>query len=184
MNDEWSSLSEGFRQAVNAVSPRIPFISVPNDSRSALGEMVDGTRIYRCGEVIHSIRSDEWSDAVHSLPDDLVSPGGAGMYGLSRLIAHRLARLGLLTMFLYYEARESFSLWNWKKCWNHRSPSQGYISGNECAFWNAQLQEFSDHGVTFHRGDYCDRSHSSSWKSFRWDSKVFESRNAYAELHR
>lgn len=116
-----------------------PFVDIPEDLRSLIGEPDPGTRMYRKYGQEHEMQ--EWFDTVVKLcePGGTVSPGGAAGYArVTRAGLHKRLKEGRLTAFLFHVVKESFFVKGKMTFAEGRKP-YACIPVSECKAWAADM---------------------------------------------
>jgi len=125
------------------MSTEFPYLKVPDELRSIVGEPTPGTRTYRregtyeeCGK---------WFEAISEHFEGVgLSPGGVSMFApVSRAAVHKRLKDGKLTAFTFYVTRDEKSLFGTKR----KAKQRPYIllSKDECKAWGAELKRRTGH---------------------------------------
>lgn len=115
-----------------------PFIDVPSEALTALGEPDPETRIYRASGPEEGC--GPWFEAVSAIAGPCVSPGGAGMYvPVSRAAVHKRLKEGKLTAFCYHVTSTRISIFGKRR--ETRDTPFVYIPGSELKAWASELEE-------------------------------------------
>lgn len=115
-----------------------PFIEIPSEAITAIGEPDPETRIYRTSGPEEG--SGPWFEIVSDIAGVCVSPGGAGMYApVSRAAVYKRLKEGTLTAFAYHVTSSRASLFG--KTREVRDTPYVYVPASELKAWATELEE-------------------------------------------
>ncbi len=120
------------------MSTDFPFVNVPSELHRVVGEPIRGTRMYRKTGPQEEI--GYWQDAIFSICDDAVSPGGCiGYVSVSRAAVHKRMKEGKLTCFLFDITHRKRNLFGVTK--QVRELAVALIPVSECKAWQKELEQ-------------------------------------------
>jgi len=115
-----------------------PFVEIPEEVVSVVGECDEGTRIYR--KEGSEDESGFWFEAMEDIIGTAVSPGGVSMFcPVTRAAVHKRIKEGRLSAFLFH-ATEIKINWFGKKRVKRESPYI-LIPVSEAKAWKAELEK-------------------------------------------
>lgn len=123
------------------MADKFPYVEVPEKMKEVVGELDEGTHIYRTYGPQEEFRT--WFDAVCDIcgDDGSVSPGGvAGYVRVSRAAVHKRLKTGRLTAFLFHIVEDSWFSKSRKKLSEGGTPYT-FIPVSECRAWIEELAD-------------------------------------------
>ena len=118
-------------------TPQFPYVEIPKEVASVVGECDDGTRIYRKEGPEED--SGYWFEAIEDIVGKAVSPGGISMFcPVTRAAVHKRMKEGRLSAFLFHST-EIKTNWFGKKRVKRESPYI-LIPVSEAKAWKEELE--------------------------------------------
>jgi hypothetical protein len=148
------------------MSTEFPFVEIPEELFSIIGEPDPGTRLYR--QVGSREESGKWFGAICDYVGQTVSPGGVVMYvKASRSAIYKRLKEGRLSAFCFHVLKPEMRIFGGRY---YRSSPFIYIPVEEAKAWGKEQAARQARGEDLTADIYGDEPESEACEILEWDS--------------